>query len=118
MAGARLTFIAEDGSHPIPPYSAPGTQITRPAKYSHGLAGIDDLFAKCTRFCLTAFAQHAFTQRVRGGKLLSALELSVEITHILSSPWFARHWTKRRGQDRSPPCHFQSYAGRPENALM
>lgn len=34
---------------------------------SHGLAGVEEIFTKCTQFCLTTFAHHAFNQRVRGG---------------------------------------------------
>ena len=37
------------------------------ADYLHGLAGVDELFAKCTRFCVTALAHHAFSKRIRGG---------------------------------------------------
>ncbi|RPD58266.1 AAA-domain-containing protein [Lentinus tigrinus ALCF2SS1-7] len=61
----RLVFEKEDGSASIPPYCAPSAPPT-PVTYSHGLAGVDELFAKCTQFCLTALARHAFSKRIRG----------------------------------------------------
>ncbi|KAL7278137.1 hypothetical protein ACG7TL_008108 [Trametes sanguinea] len=33
---------------------------------AHGLAGVQESFSKCTQFCLTAYANHAFSTRVRG----------------------------------------------------
>ncbi|CCL98466.1 uncharacterized protein FIBRA_00464 [Fibroporia radiculosa] len=36
------------------------------AQSKNHLAGIDDLLRKCTQFCLTNFALHAFSRRVRG----------------------------------------------------
>ncbi|TBU28822.1 AAA-domain-containing protein [Dichomitus squalens] len=64
----RLIFIKEDGGYPIPPYQR--TSLMVPDKLntsaSHGLAGVEETFAKCTQFCLTSFALHAFNKRVRG----------------------------------------------------
>ena len=40
--------------------------------YLHGLAGVDELFAKCTQFCFTALAHHAFSKRIRGGMCQSS----------------------------------------------
>ncbi|KAI1787498.1 AAA-domain-containing protein [Ganoderma leucocontextum] len=64
----RLTFIKDDSNYPIPPYEQASTlnveQLYTSA--SHGLAGVEEIFAKCTQFCLTVFANHAFNPRVRG----------------------------------------------------
>ncbi|KZT01895.1 AAA-domain-containing protein [Laetiporus sulphureus 93-53] len=35
-------------------------------KRRHGLAGVDDILTTCTQFCLTHFALHAFSGRIRG----------------------------------------------------
>lgn len=37
------------------------------ASSAYGLAGVDELFSKCTQYCLTSYANHAFSTRVRGG---------------------------------------------------
>ncbi|KAI0695674.1 AAA-domain-containing protein [Cerioporus squamosus] len=63
----RVAFEREDSNVSIPPYNAPDTNLSPAAvNYLHGLAGVDELFAKCTQFCLTAFAHHAFSRRIRG----------------------------------------------------
>ncbi|KAI0740416.1 AAA-domain-containing protein [Earliella scabrosa] len=63
----RIVFVEEDGGTTISPYrSADATHQPPAMTYSHGLAGVDDLFEKSTQFCLTSLAHHAFTKRVRG----------------------------------------------------
>ncbi|RDX44678.1 AAA-domain-containing protein [Lentinus brumalis] len=64
----RLVFEKEDSSASIPSYQASHASGTSsvPETYLHGLAGVDEMFAKCTQFCLTAFAHHAFSKRIRG----------------------------------------------------
>jgi len=43
------------------------TSETRlPSLSKHGLAGIDDILSKCTRFCVSNFALHACSRRIRG----------------------------------------------------
>ncbi|KAI0739475.1 AAA-domain-containing protein [Daedaleopsis nitida] len=64
----RLTFVEEDTSHPLPPYSVPQVACSQPSydARSYGLAGVEETFAKCTQFVLTSFAHHAINKRVRG----------------------------------------------------
>ncbi|KAI8995209.1 AAA-domain-containing protein [Trametes punicea] len=64
----KVVFLRDDSSYPLPPYEVPspptGTHLLSSGE--HGLAGVQEIFSKCTQFCLTAFANHAFSTRIRG----------------------------------------------------
>ncbi|KAH9895808.1 AAA-domain-containing protein [Cubamyces lactineus] len=64
----RVTFIESDTSYNLPSYQAPTSRADASSFSSTtlGLAGVEEIFVKCTRFCLTAYANHAFSTRVRG----------------------------------------------------
>ncbi|CDO70672.1 hypothetical protein BN946_scf184761.g10 [Trametes cinnabarina] len=64
----RVTFLREESGYSLPPYQAPAPQMEPSSMSSaaHGLAGVEDIFARCMQFCLTAYANHAFSTRVRG----------------------------------------------------
>ncbi|OSD00321.1 AAA-domain-containing protein [Trametes coccinea BRFM310] len=64
----KVTFLREECSHALPPYQAPhpAVETTLMSSPAHGLAGVQESFSKCTQFCLTAYANHAFSTRVRG----------------------------------------------------
>ncbi|KAI0363690.1 AAA-domain-containing protein [Pilatotrama ljubarskyi] len=64
----KITFLREDSSYTLPPYRAqPSMTQSQPSTAAaYGLAGIEELFSKCIQFCLTAYAHHAFSPRVRG----------------------------------------------------
>ncbi|OJT04218.1 Peroxisome biosynthesis protein PAS1 [Trametes pubescens] len=64
----RISFVREESSRALPPYQAPTLPppVQSTASSAYGLAGVDELFSKCTQYCLTAYANHAFSTRVRG----------------------------------------------------
>ncbi|KAI0349828.1 AAA-domain-containing protein [Trametes cingulata] len=64
----KVAFLREHTSYALPSYRAsPTLTESHPStSTAHGLAGVEDLFSKCTQFCLTAYAHHAFSTRVRG----------------------------------------------------
>ncbi|KAI0631588.1 AAA-domain-containing protein [Trametes polyzona] len=64
----RVTFLREESGPPLPAYKAPTRPVdfSPPTSSSYGLAGVEEIFSKCTQFCLTAYANHAFSTRVRG----------------------------------------------------
>ncbi|KAI0819707.1 AAA-domain-containing protein [Trametes gibbosa] len=63
----RINFLREEGGYSLPPYQTPvSPPIQASSSTSHGLAGVEEIFSKCTQFCLTTYAHHAFSPRVRG----------------------------------------------------
>ncbi|KAH9846022.1 AAA-domain-containing protein [Lenzites betulinus] len=63
----RIKFLREESGHTLPPYQPPTAPLKQAtSSVSHGLAGVEEIFAKCSQFCLTAYAHHAFNPRVRG----------------------------------------------------
>ncbi|EIW52807.1 AAA-domain-containing protein [Trametes versicolor FP-101664 SS1] len=64
----RISFVREESSRALPPYQAPTlpSPVQSTASSAYGLAGVDELFSKCTQYCLTSYANHAFSTRVRG----------------------------------------------------
>ncbi len=67
-----------------------------PETYLHGLAGVDEMFAKCTQFCLTAFAHHAFSKRIRGGTRTYLMSNAGPDADPRRSPWITYDRKKRR----------------------
>ncbi|KAI0919744.1 hypothetical protein AcV5_001721 [Taiwanofungus camphoratus] len=64
----RVTFTKEHYPSPSDskePCRGDTGQLQGPA-FIHGLAGVDDILDQCSKFCLTNFAMHAFSKRVRG----------------------------------------------------
>ncbi|PCH34751.1 AAA-domain-containing protein [Wolfiporia cocos MD-104 SS10] len=60
-----VTFLSEQA--PPPPTLEDGMKSDTARRcLDHGLAGVDDLVIKCTRFCLTALTLHALIGRVQG----------------------------------------------------
>ncbi|GBE85761.1 Peroxisome biosynthesis protein [Sparassis crispa] len=62
----RVTFLREEGDIPDTPSHPPGEEEYKMRPSQHGLAGVDDILSRCSTFCLTNFALHAFSKRVRG----------------------------------------------------
>ncbi|PIL32676.1 transporter [Ganoderma sinense ZZ0214-1] len=64
----RLIFVKHDADYPMPAFERASVPVAKQlhTPTSHGLAGVEEMFAKCTQFCLTAFAHHAFNQRIKG----------------------------------------------------
>ncbi|OBZ72980.1 Peroxisome biosynthesis protein PAS1 [Grifola frondosa] len=63
----RVALVEEKHSYSITEESLAMDRYKQTAsKFVHGLAGVNDVLAQCTRFCLTSFAHHAFSKRIRG----------------------------------------------------
>ncbi|KAH9946561.1 AAA-domain-containing protein [Amylocystis lapponica] len=63
-----VTFIKESSSTPIhrQPSESSVQKRRTTSRPTHGLAGVNEILDRCTKFCLTSFAIHATSQRVRG----------------------------------------------------
>ncbi|KAI0665466.1 AAA-domain-containing protein [Trametes maxima] len=64
----RVIFLQEEDGYSLPSYqpSAAPSKLPSSSSTAHGLAGVEEVFSRTLQFGLTAYANHAFSTRVRG----------------------------------------------------